>query len=150
MLKTTDLHETIGRAHCPAGVSSGEAPVAADVQADQERWSRVKKQIRAIVGDDIFSSWFVSMDIVGVEDDVVRFSVPTRFLKSWIQAHYINRILACWQAEQAAVRRVELIIRSAARRSIRACHSKPLRSVAPIRWRMPPPAKWRLAGAAIR
>jgi chromosomal replication initiator protein len=120
MLKTADLHESIGRVHCPSGVSSGEAPAAADVQADQERWARVKKQLRAMVGDDIFSSWFVSMDIVGVEDDVVRFSVPTKFLKSWIQAHYIDRILACWQAEQGPVRRVELIIRSSALRGTAA------------------------------
>ena len=29
----------------------------------------------------------------------MRLSVPTRFLKSWIQSHYAERVLACWQAE---------------------------------------------------
>ena len=29
-------------------------------------------------------------------------SVPTRFLKSWIQSHYSERVLACWQAERQA------------------------------------------------
>src|SRR3989454_8833014 len=57
-----------------------------------ERWSRVKQRLRAEVGDDIFSSWFARMDLDGLDDDVVRLSVPTRFLKSWIQAHYAERV----------------------------------------------------------
>jgi len=41
------------------------------------------------------------MELDAIEDDVVRLSVPTRFLKSWIQAHYAERVLACWKAELA-------------------------------------------------
>ena len=83
--------------------------------SDQERWARVRKQLRTTVGEDIFLSWFASMDLAGVDTDVVRLSVPTRFLKSWILAHYVDRLLACWQAEQFAIQRVELIVRSALR-----------------------------------
>ena len=43
----------------------------------------------------------------------MRLSVPTRFLKSWIQSHYAERVLACWQAEDNKVSRIELIVRSA-------------------------------------
>src|SRR5262249_57913918 len=65
-----------------------------------EQWSRVKQRLRAEVGDDIFSSWFARMELDGLDEDAVRLSVPTRFLKSWIQAHYAERVLACWRAEQ--------------------------------------------------
>ncbi len=81
--------------------------------ADQENWVRVKARLRAEVGDDIFSSWFARMDLESLDDGAVRLSVPTRFLKSWIQSHYAERVLACWQAEQDQVGRVELIVRSA-------------------------------------
>jgi len=101
-------------------------------RSDQERWQRVKKRLRAEVGDDIFSSWFARMDLEGVEDDAVRFSVPTRFLKSWIQAHYIERVLACWQAEQFSIRRVELLVRSAVLRTP-AAKAKPEQSPEPAR-----------------
>ena len=70
---------------------------------DQERWTRVKDRLRAEVGDDIFSSWFARMELDGSEEDTVKLSVPTRFLKSWIQSHYAERVLACWQAEQPDV-----------------------------------------------
>ena len=81
--------------------------------SDKERWARVKQRLRAEVGDDVYSSWFARMDLDGIEDEVVRLSVPTRFLKSWIHAHYIERVLACWKAEQPSVRRIELAVRSA-------------------------------------
>jgi chromosomal replication initiator protein len=81
--------------------------------ADQESWSRVKDRLRAEVGDDVYSSWFARMDLEALEEGAVRLSVPTRFLKSWIQSHYAERVLACWQAHDAKIVRVELIVRSA-------------------------------------
>jgi chromosomal replication initiator protein len=85
--------------------------------ADQESWSRVKERLRVEVGDDVFSSWFARMDLETIEEGTVRLSVPTRFLKSWIQSHYAERVLACWQAHEAKVGRIELIVRSAVLRS---------------------------------
>jgi chromosomal replication initiator protein len=85
--------------------------------ADQEGWTRVKGRLRAEVGEDVYSSWFARMDLEAIEEGTVRLSVPTRFLKSWIQSHYAERVLACWQAEQEQVGRVELIVRSAVLRS---------------------------------
>ncbi|MGH6741164.1 MAG: DnaA N-terminal domain-containing protein, partial [Bradyrhizobium sp.] len=84
---------------------------------DQEGWSRVRGRLRAEVGDDVYSSWFARMDLEAIEQGTVRLSVPTRFLKSWIQSHYAERVLACWQAEQTQVGRIEVIVRSAVLRS---------------------------------
>jgi chromosomal replication initiator protein len=81
--------------------------------SDKERWARVKVRLRAEVGDDVYSSWFARTDLDAIEGDVVRLSVPTRFLKSWIQAHYIEKVLACWKAEDPTLRRIELAVRTA-------------------------------------
>ncbi len=80
---------------------------------EQERWSRVKAKLRAEVGEDIFQSWFARMDLERVEQHTAHLSVPTRFLKSWIQSHYTDRVLACWQGENAEVQRIEVSVRSA-------------------------------------
>src|ERR1041385_2268119 len=66
---------------------------------EQDRWSRVKGRLRSSVGEDVYSSWFARMDLESVQQESVHLSVPTRFLKSWIQAHYAERVLSCWQAE---------------------------------------------------
>lgn len=79
---------------------------------EQERWSRVQDRLKAEVGDDIFSSWFARMNLEAVEKETVRLSVPTRFLKSWIHSHYSDRVLICWQAEEPAVQRIDITVRS--------------------------------------
>jgi len=85
---------------------------------DQERWTRVKDRLRAEVGDDIYSSWFARMELDGNEGETVKLSVPTRFLKSWIQSHYAERVLACWQAEEPGLLRIELTVRSSVIRTL--------------------------------
>ncbi len=93
--------------------------------AEQDRWSRVKGRLRAEVGDDVFSSWFARMDLETIEDSTVRLSVPTRFLKSWIQSHYAEKVLACWQGEDSNLGRIELIVRSAVIKSTVPIKLKP-------------------------
>jgi chromosomal replication initiator protein len=80
---------------------------------DQERWSRVKERLRVLVGENVFSSWFARMELESSEGDTIKLSVPTRFLKSWVQSHYAEKLLECWQSEQPAVGRIELTVRSA-------------------------------------
>src|SRR5581483_2091010 len=87
---------------------------------EQESWSRVKGRLRAEVGDDVYSSWFARMDLEALDEATVRLSVPTRFLKSWIQSHYSERVLAAWRAEQANVARIELTVRSGVLRPLPA------------------------------
>ena len=108
--------------------------------ADQESWSRVRGRLRAEVGDDVYSSWFARMDLEAIEEGTVRMSVPTRFLKSWIQSHYAERVLACWQAEDDTVGRIELIVRSAVLKStVAKAESGGPRG----RWQRRPLSQWR-------
>jgi chromosomal replication initiator protein len=79
-----------------------------------ECWSRVKKRLHAELGEAIYMSWFARMELESLDLQTARISVPTRFLKSWIQSHYSERLLACWQAERPTVRRIDLSVRSAA------------------------------------
>ena len=85
---------------------------------DQERWARVRVQLRGLLGEEIFTSWFARMEIEGIEIDTVKVSVPTRFLRSWVQSHYAERLLGCWQDELPAIRRIELTVRSAVLRPL--------------------------------
>ena len=101
MLKQSQTVAAIGSVaagfHPPAGAADASA------HADKSGWARVKRRLHIEVGEDIFSSWFARMDLEAVEGDSVRLSVPTRFLKSWILAHYAERVLTCWQAEDPAI-----------------------------------------------
>ncbi len=87
------------------------------VDIPDECWTRVKGRLRAEVGEAVYTSWFARMELEAVEADTAKISVPTRFLKSWIQSHYVERLLTCWQSEQPEVRRIDLAVRSAVTRS---------------------------------
>lgn len=78
---------------------------------DMKAWSRVRHRLRAELGDDIFTSWFARLELVEVVDGVAHLSVPTRFLRSWLQGHYIDRIEAVYREENATVARVAISLR---------------------------------------
>ena len=86
-------------------------------EISDECWTRVKGRLRAEVGEAVYSSWFARMELESVEANTARISVPTLFLKSWIQSHYAERLLTCWQSERPAVTRIDLSVRSAAIRT---------------------------------
>jgi chromosomal replication initiator protein len=98
---------TISAQTIPTGIE------LADTERDQ--WARFKDRLRTNVGEDFYTSWFARMDLERIHDDCVHMTVPTKFLKSWIQTHYTDRVLACWQAEAPGVTRVELTVRTAMR-----------------------------------
>jgi len=85
---------------------------------DQDRWQRVRERLRAEVGDEVFVSWFARMELEAVDGDTVKLSVATRFLKSWIQSHYAERLMACLQAEFPSVSRIEITVRSGVLRTL--------------------------------
>src|SRR6516165_10435113 len=104
---------------------------------EQERWARVKGRLRSTVGEDVYTSWFARMDLEAVQDESVHLSVPTRFLKSWIQAHYAERVRSAMScaaptreiAQTLEARRVERVelrapieLRSAATAPVSASH----------------------------
>ena len=59
-----------------------------------EAWRRCCARLRAELGDDVFNSWFGRLALVSVGSGQARLSVPTRFLKSWIDTHYVGHISA--------------------------------------------------------
>jgi len=99
---------------------------------DQDLWQRVKKQLRSELGDDVFSSWFGRMEFESADNGAIRMSVPTRFLRNWIQSHYSERVLSKWQVEAPTITRLELTVRTAALRPP-AGQIKPSAPPAPMR-----------------
>jgi chromosomal replication initiator protein len=76
-------------------------------------WERVRRRLKAEFGEDVFNSWFKSIEIDQATGDMVRLSVPTRFLKSWIDNHYKDRILARWSEEAGHDVRIDVMVRTA-------------------------------------
>ncbi|TXN03730.1 chromosomal replication initiator protein DnaA, partial [Methylobacterium sp. WL64] len=77
-------------------------------------WARVKRRLRAELGEDVFASWFARLELEGVTAGTARLTVPTRFLKSWIESHYLDRVLGTFKAEAEEIGRIEVGVRGTA------------------------------------
>lgn len=81
----------------------------------QDAWERVRRRLRAELGEDVFSSWFGRLEIAGIVEGVAYLTVPTRFLKSWLEAHYTERLRVNCMAELPAPNGVMLSVRTVSR-----------------------------------
>ena len=76
-----------------------------------ESWDRIRKKLEVQLGKDIFDSWFGRLKLCSLEGGVVVLSVPTAFLKTWIQSKYREKLLELWQEEEPGVLRVDVAVR---------------------------------------
>ncbi|MDX0407243.1 chromosomal replication initiator protein DnaA [Sinorhizobium medicae] len=78
-------------------------------------FERVSARLKAQVGPDVFASWFGRLKLHSVSKSVVRLSVPTTFLKSWINNRYLDLITSLVQQEDSEILKVEILVRTATR-----------------------------------
>jgi len=91
---------------------------AENPKADQRAWLRVRAQLQAKLGSEIYNSWFGRIKLEGVSGGIALHSVPTTFLKSWINSHYRDLMLDLWKAENPSVLRADVALRTAVRRHV--------------------------------
>ncbi len=82
-----------------------------DPKTLQKKWDRTKTRLRAELGDDIFKSWFGRVELEVIKEQTVHFSVPTPFLRKWLQSHYNDRLLRCCNEEFKDVERIDFRVR---------------------------------------
>jgi len=79
----------------------------------EDVWARTVVRLRASLGEDVFGSWFGSLQLEDFTAGRARLSVSTRFLKSWIESHYNDKLLQTLDAELDGVQSLEIYARSA-------------------------------------
>ena len=106
----------------PIGLGGSGVPSLA------QSWRRCCERLRAELGEDIFNSWLGRIELEAVSGGQARLSVPTRFLKSWIDTHYLGHISAALGAEVGTLARIVVSVRSSMRPQARPEHCAPATS----------------------
>jgi len=73
-----------------------------------KEWDRVKLRLKREFGDSAYKSWVRPIAFDSLEEESVRLSVPTRFMRDWVLTHYAERIRTLWNGENPKVRRVRI------------------------------------------
>jgi chromosomal replication initiator protein len=88
-----------------------EEPQQEEQCAPQEAWVRIKSRLRGELGEDVYASWFRSVEVEKVAGGIVHLTVATRFLRNWLRTHYYDSVLRQAQGEWPDAERVEFSVR---------------------------------------
>ena len=66
--------------------------------SNESNWSEVCENLRSEIGEAAFQSWIKPMRVRSVPSGAARLSVPTRFMRDWAVAHYLDRLGNLWNA----------------------------------------------------
>lgn len=72
------------------------------------QWSEISEQLRAEIGEAAFQSWIKPISVRAQEGETVKITVPTRFMRDWVAAHYVDRLTDLWASRDAKVTIVEI------------------------------------------
>lgn len=79
----------------------------------QETWQRILVRLRGELGEDVFTSWFLRVELEGISGGVVTLSAATRFLRNWIMSHFKETLIGFWTDEIGTVHKLDVRVRSA-------------------------------------
>jgi chromosomal replication initiator protein len=77
----------------------------------KDRWRRIQTRLRTELGEDVFTSWFGRVELDSYDGRVVQVSVPTKFLRNWLQSHYSEKLMSCCTTELNGANRLEFRVR---------------------------------------
>ncbi|WDR06927.1 chromosomal replication initiator protein DnaA [Devosia rhodophyticola] len=80
-------------------------------EAERDLWNRARARLKVAVGEDVFTSWFARLDLEEIVDDLCHLSAPTRFLCSWVQSNYADRILEALKQDAPDLARLQVTLR---------------------------------------
>jgi chromosomal replication initiator protein len=83
------------------------------IEGVRHAWQKIRTRLRAELGEDVFNSWFARMELADARDGLVSLSVPTKFLRSWVSAHYRERLMRLFKEADCGVEDVQLVVRVA-------------------------------------
>jgi chromosomal replication initiator protein len=75
-------------------------------------WERIAQRLRAEMGEDLYSSWFARMEPEDWSQGRLAVSVPTRFLRNWIETHYQQRLHKISESELGPIDSIQVKVRT--------------------------------------
>ena len=78
------------------------------------QWARIRSRLRAEYGEAAYRSWLKPLTLSGTSDEVVQLTVPTRFMRDWVEAQYGERLLSLWAGEDTSIKSVDILLEGSA------------------------------------
>ena len=86
---------------------NSQQPLVSDIKAT---WYSVLKKLNKEYGNEIYNSWLKNLKVKTLENETLVFSVPSKFIRDWITAHYVDKIIFYIEEENPEIKRVKIIV----------------------------------------
>lgn len=73
-------------------------------------WTASYQDMRQEFGEAVFRSWLKPMTLQAYYQGTMEISVPTRFMRDWIQTHYHDQILKLCKKHDATIERLQFVV----------------------------------------
>lgn len=73
-------------------------------------WKKVHSDMRSEFGEAVFRSWLKPLALQAFYHGTMEVSVPTRFMRDWIQNHYADRILSMCSDASEEIKRLQIVV----------------------------------------
>lgn len=73
-------------------------------------WKKIHSSMRQEFGEAIFRSWLKPLTLQAYYHGTMEVSVPTRFMRDWIQTHYGEKILAMCSEANEDIKRLQIVV----------------------------------------
>jgi len=100
------MSDSVGQSNVKPFKSESFTPPAEILAA----WEAVYKDLRDEFGEAVYRSWLKPLTLQAYYHGTLEVSVPTRFMRDWIQTHYSKRILEMASAKAEDVKRLEIVV----------------------------------------
>lgn len=76
----------------------------------QTQWYRVSSRLKAEIGDTAFDNWVKPITVGDQSGSEIRLAVPSRFMRDWVVANYLDRLKELWAGENPDILSVDVVI----------------------------------------
>lgn len=73
-------------------------------------WDDVYAKMRTEFGEGVFRSWLKPLTLRAFYHGTMEVSVPTRFMRDWIQNHYAAQILQMCSTQDGQIKRLQIVV----------------------------------------
>ncbi len=75
------------------------------------QWKSVTGSLRVEIGESAWRSWLEPLVVVGESDEGLCLAVKTRFMRDWVENHYLERMKSLWTALVGFPVEIKIIVR---------------------------------------
>jgi len=73
-------------------------------------WNKVLSRLRAEVGEAAYQGWLKPIAVREERGGRVVVAVPTRFMRDWVAAHYLDKLVRFWSAENPGIAAIDIVV----------------------------------------